>query len=84
MVIVIDDKTKIIAKKEKQELSILQEYLPAEMGDEELEKLVSESISQMGAKTMADIGKVMGTVMAKTQGRADGGRVSEIVKQKLS
>ncbi len=72
------------AEKEKKELEILQEFLPPEMSDEELEKLVNEAINQTGAKTIADIGKVMGAVMAKTGGRAEGGRVSEIVKSKLA
>ncbi len=72
------------AEKEKKELEILQEFLPPEMSDEELEKLVNEAINQTGAKTIADIGKVMGAVMAKTGGRAEGGKVAEIVKSKLA
>ncbi len=71
------------AEKEKKELVILQEYLPAEMTDEELSQLVNESISQAGAKTMADMGKVMGLVMSKVAGRADGNRVMGLVKGKL-
>ena len=72
------------AEKEKKELLILEKYLPAQMADEELTKLVEEAISQTGATTIADMGKVMGAVMAKVQGRADGGRASSLVKQKLS
>jgi len=72
------------AEKEKKELIILEEYLPEQMADEELTKLVEEAISLTGATTFADMGKVMGAVMAKVQGRADGGRVSSLVKQKLS
>lgn len=70
-------------EKEKKELAILQEFLPPEMSDEELNQLVSESINQLGAKNIADMGKVIGVVMAKTNGQADGGRVAEIVKSKL-
>src|SRR3989338_676281 len=71
------------AEKEEKELAILQEYLPEQMPDSELEKKVKEAISQTGASSMADIGKVMGVVMAKVKGRAEGGRVAEIVKKKL-
>ncbi len=72
------------AEKEKKELVILQEFLPPEMSDEELVKLVDQTISETGAKTMADMGKVIGAVMGKTSGRVEGGRVSELVKNKLS
>jgi len=72
------------ADRERKELEILKEYLPEEMGDEDLEKIVDESIKQMDAKSMADMGKVMGAVMGKVKGQADGNRVSAIVKKKLS
>ena len=72
------------AEKEAKELKILQAYLPEEMGDEELEKIVDEAIKQTGASSMADMGKVMGVAMGKTKGQADGNRVSAIVKEKLS
>ena len=72
------------AEKEKKELAILEEYLPTQMPDEELIKIVDEAIAEAGAKTMADMGKVMGAVMAKTKGLADGTKVSELVKSRLS
>jgi uncharacterized protein YqeY len=72
------------AEREKKELAILEEYLPEQMSDEELVKVVEEAIAQTGAKAISDMGKVMGAVMAKVQGRADGGRVSLLVKTKLS
>ena len=72
------------AEKEEKELAILQEYLPEQMPDSELEKKVKEAISQTGASSMADVGKVMGVVMAKVKGRAEGGRVSELVRKNLS
>ncbi len=72
------------AEKETTEKKILEEYLPAQMPDEELEKLISESISQLGAKTIQDIGKVIGMVMGKATGKADGSKVAELVKQKLT
>lgn len=71
------------AEQEKKELEILQEFLPAQMSDEELEVIIQESINQLNAKSISDMGKVIGTVMGKTKGAADGGRVSQIVKQKL-
>ena len=71
------------AEKEEKELAILQEYLPEQMPDSELEKKVKEAISQAGASSMADIGKVMGVVMAKVKGRAEGGKVSELVRKNL-
>ena len=50
----------------------------------ELEKLIDEVVVSIGAETMADMGKVMSTVMGKTKGRADGSKVSRIVKEKLN
>ena len=71
------------ADREKKELTILEEFLPQQMGDEELTKVVDEAISLVGASSIADMGKVMGEVMGKTAGRADGGRVSQLVKKRL-
>jgi len=67
---------------EKAELAILQEFLPPEMSDEELEKIVTDAISQTGASTMADMGKVIGAVKAKAPS-VEGGKVAELVKSKL-
>lgn len=72
------------AEKEKRELEVLQEFLPVEMSEEELNQLVNESINQLNATSIADMGKVMGVVMAKAQGRAEGGKVAELVKRMLS
>jgi len=72
------------AAKEAAELKILQEYLPAEMNDADLEKLVTEAIAQTGATQMSDMGKVIGLVMGKAEGKADGSRVSAMVKAKLT
>jgi hypothetical protein len=71
------------ADKEKKELEILEVYLPEQMDDTELAKIVEEAIAETGAKTMADMGKVMGAAVAKAAGRADGGRISGLVRQKL-
>ena len=72
------------ADKEKAELLILEEYLPAEIGDDELEKIVTETVSEMGASGMQEMGRVMGAVMGKVKGQASGDRVSAIVRDKLS
>ena len=72
------------ADREKKELAILEELLPQQMSDLELEKLVDEVLSDIGAKSMSEMGKVIGEVMKKAVGRADGGRVSELVKKKLA
>ena len=73
-----------LADKEKKELEILQVYMPAQMSEEEVKKLVDEAVSQTGATTMADIGKVMGALMPKVKGKADGNLVSNLVRAKLS
>lgn len=71
------------ANKEKKELLILEEYLPAQMSEEELGVIVDAAIAESGAKTMAEMGKVMGLAMGKVAGRADGTQVSELVKKRL-
>jgi hypothetical protein len=73
-----------LVDKESKELEILNVYLPAQMEKEEITKLVKEAISQTGATSMADIGKVMGALMPKIKGKADGGLVSKIVRENLS
>lgn len=73
-----------LADKETKELGILQTYLPQQMSEEEIKSLVKEAITQTGAKTTTDMGKVMGTLMPKIKGKADGGLVSRIVKESLS
>ncbi len=72
------------ALKEEAELKVLESYLPAQLPNEELTKIVEEVINEMGASSMADMGKVIGAVMGKVKGQADGGTVSSIVKEKLS
>lgn len=75
---------KDLADKEVEELKLLEIYLPEQMGEEEITKLVDEAIAQTGATSAADMGKVMGALMPKTKGKADGSLVSKIVKEKLS
>lgn len=73
-----------LVDKETKELEILQTYLPEQMGEKEIKNLVKEVITQTGAKSMADIGKLMGALMPKIKGKADGGLVNQIVKSELS
>src|SRR3989339_788203 len=65
------------------EKKILEKYMPEQMGEEEVEKIVKETIDSMGEVTMQDFGKIMGAVMNKTKGQADGNAVSAIVKKIL-
>jgi uncharacterized protein len=71
------------AEKEEQELKILEEFLPAQMSDTDLEVIVDAAIKEIGASQMSDMGKVIGIVMQKTKGTADGSRVSLMAKSKL-
>ena len=73
-----------LASREKAELEVLKKYLPEQITGQEVERIVDEVISQTGAATIADMGKVMAGVMGKLKGQADGNLVSEIVAKKLS
>jgi hypothetical protein len=73
-----------LADKEQQELELLQAYLPEQMNEVEVIKLVKEAISQTGAASIQDMGKVMGALMPRIKGKADGNLVSKLVKESLS
>jgi len=73
-----------LADKEKKELEILQTFLPEQMPEEEVQKIVEQTISEIGAVSIQDMGKVMGELNGKLKGKADMGMVSALVKQKLS
>lgn len=73
-----------LAETEQAELSVIETYLPAQMADEEIEATVKDIIAGVGATTMKDMGKVMGAAMKQLKGKADGGKVQEIVKSALS
>jgi len=73
-----------LVAQEKSELAIVQSYLPEPLTDDELGALVDEVIAAEGASSMKDMGKVVKATIAKADGRADGGRISATVKQKLS
>lgn len=71
------------AKKEEAEAVILTDYLPVQLTDEDLEKIIDEVLTQTGAVGVSDMGKVIGIVMGKIVGQAEGSRVSMLVKEKL-
>lgn len=73
-----------MAKNEEEEIKILQDYLPPQLSIEDLEKIVKETISQLGANDKSAMGKVMGAVMGKVKGQADGNAVKGIVEKMLS
>ncbi|WP_456402094.1 GatB/YqeY domain-containing protein [Persephonella sp.] len=73
-----------LVEKEEKELSIVQEFLPEQLSEEEIEKIVDETIKEVGATSIKDMGKVMKSVLEKVKGQAEGSVVSAIVKKKLS
>jgi uncharacterized protein len=66
------------------EIAILTPYLPKQLSEEEIQEIVAQTISETGAASKADMGKVMGALMPKVKGKADGGLVNRIVQQQLS
>lgn len=73
-----------LAQKEEKEIEILEKYLPEQISDEELQKLAKETIEKVGASSLKDMGKVMKELMIKVKGRAEGSKVSQIIKELLS
>ena len=72
-----------LAQKEEAELEILQAYLPQPLTEQEVQTLIRESIAELGATGVQDLGKVMKQVMPKVSGRTDGKRVNELAKALL-
>ncbi|MDP8257990.1 MAG: GatB/YqeY domain-containing protein [Candidatus Aadella gelida] len=72
-----------LVEKETGELDVLLAYMPKEMSEDEIKRIVDEAIDEVGAKTMADMGSVMKIIQERTSGRADGKIVSQMVKDKL-
>ncbi|WP_462320773.1 GatB/YqeY domain-containing protein [Halochromatium sp.] len=73
-----------LAEKERFEIQVCQEYMPAALSEDELDALITAAIADTGASGMKDMGKVMGVLKPKIQGRADMGAVSTTVKAKLA
>jgi len=72
-----------LIEKAEQEIKILNDFLPEQLGAEELRVLVQEAIQESGANSMAEIGKVMGALMPKIRGKADGKQANQIVRELL-
>jgi hypothetical protein len=75
---------KDLAEKELKEIEIVQQFLPPPLSEEELIKIVEETIREVGASSIKDMGKVVKAVIDKVKGRAEGSLISKIVKEKLS
>ena len=72
------------AQAEERELAILEEFMPEPLSEDEIEEIVDDAIAEVGATSMADLGRVMADVMPQIAGRADGSVVSQIVREKLA
>lgn len=73
-----------LAEKVRQEVAIVKTYLPEELSDEELRKMIQEVIQEVGATSKKEMGKVMSQLMPKVAGRADGKKVNQLVQELLS
>ncbi|GAF65962.1 hypothetical protein BTS2_2862 [Bacillus sp. TS-2] len=73
-----------LATKIRDEITILEIYMPEQLSEEELSELVKDTIAEVGASSKADMGKVMGALMPKVKGKADGSLVNRLVQQHLS
>lgn len=72
-----------LVQKENEELEIIKDYMPRQMSEEEIRRVIEESIEQTGASTVGDLGKVMGRVMPQLKGKADGKVVNRMVREIL-
>ena len=72
------------AATEERELAILEEFMPEPLTEDEIEEIIDDAIAEVGATSMADLGRVMADVMPQIAGRADGSSVSQIVREKLA
>lgn len=73
-----------LAKKEAEEIAVIEKFLPAQMGEEELKAALAQIIQQVGASSPADMGKVMGVATKQLAGKADGKSISAAVKELLA
>ena len=72
------------AEDEEYELEVLEEFMPEPLSEEEIEEIIDNVISEVGATSIRDLGRVMAGVMHQVSGRADGSTVSQLVKEKLA
>ena len=73
-----------LAGREEAEAELIQAYLPEQLSDEELQAIVGDAVAEAGASSPQELGRVMSVVMPRVQGRADGKRVSALVREKLA
>lgn len=73
-----------LAENENKEIDILKKYLPEQLSNEDLKKIILDSINKTGAKEIKDIGRIMADLMPKVKGRADNGEISSIIKELLT
>ncbi|WP_164216189.1 GatB/YqeY domain-containing protein [Virgibacillus sp. YIM 98842] len=73
-----------LVEKTESELNILQEYMPEQLSNEELEEIIQSTIKEVNAASKKDIGKVMSAVMPKVKGKADGSQINKIVQKQLN
>jgi uncharacterized protein YqeY len=72
------------AEDEEYELEVLEEFMPEPLSEDELEEIIDDVISEVGATSIRDLGRVMAGVMHQVSGRADGSTVSQLVREKLA
>jgi len=73
-----------LVAQEQSEIEVIQAYLPAQLSDEEITGIIDEAVNHCGAASVKDMGKVMGLVKPKMQGRADMAKVSQSIKARLN
>ncbi len=72
-----------LVEETRSEIEVLKEYLPQQLSEEELNEIVKQTISEVGATSMKDMGKIMSAIKPKTKGRADGKLINKLVKENL-
>jgi uncharacterized protein len=72
------------AENEERELAVLQEFMPPQLSEDEIEQIVDDAIAEVGATSLRDLGRVMADVMPQVSGRADGSAVTQVVREKLA
>ena len=80
----VDGNREDLAEKERANIAVMEEYLPAKMDEAEVDRIINDAIAETGASSMKEMGKVMGLVKSKVQGRADMAAVSGRIKALLS
>lgn len=79
----LDAGRKDLVEETRSEIEVLKEYLPQQLSEEELNEIVKQTISEVGATSMKDMGKIMSVIKPKTKGRADGKLINKLVKENL-